>query len=294
MTVHFPVMGREICESLPMGESLVIVDGTFGFGGHFKLIQEALGKRLKKYIGIEQDPFLFSRMRQEFRRTPHLTLVQGNFRNIDQLLPSGLTPDVFLLDLGMNTEQLTSGERGFSFREDGPLDMRLNPVTQHVTALDVIRDFSEQELVDAFKVCSSVRSVRALVRRMKEFVALKDVPKTTKTLISAIRSLLPREKRIHPATTVFQTLRILVNDELGALEEGLFKMMPKGPSRRRIMVLSFHSVEHRVVKQFFLKHGDVGKMKTRKPICPSELELKQNPSSRSAQLRVFECYEKKP
>jgi 16S rRNA (cytosine1402-N4)-methyltransferase len=196
-----------------------------------------------------------------------------------------------LLDVGVSTEQLEDPKRGFSFRFDGPLDMRMDEQAKE-TAADVIANSNEQELIDIFRRFGEERYARPIARAI-----VRARPRTPIKTTAALRELIEhatpvrcRFGRIHPATRVFQALRIAVNDELEALAEALPKAFDCLNEDGRLAVISFHSLEDRIVKRFFVsqKESGRGRIVTRKPVRPGELEMAENPRARSAKLRVIE------
>ena len=289
---HRPVLVSEVGSAISSIESekIIIVDGTFGYGGHFRAIQSLLGSKLKAYYGIEQDLDTLEAIKSKFKQVSSLQLIYGNFRKLDLLIPSGVNPNVVLFDLGTSIPQLTSEKRGLSLFKDAPLDMRLNPEFQRDTAVDVLKKLSKKDLEAALITFTNIRKYRTLSNKLKEFVYDKKTTKTTFGLLSYLKPYLPSSAKgkVHPATTLFQCLRILVNDEMGAIEEGFKKAVQVLASKGRLLVISFHSTEHRLVKQLMQSEKACGKLLTKKAIVPSEMELRENPASRSSQLRIFE------
>ena len=241
-----------------------------------------------RVVGIEKDDrnrrVTASRLKGFEERA---LLVKGDYRNIDQILDEHNIVDVsgILLDLGFSSAHVDDPTRGFSFQSDGPLDMRYDS-DQELTAAKVVNSWPEGKLAETFLLYGeekhAKRIAQAIVARRRE------VPfKTTKDLAETIHATLGRRGKIHPATRVFQALRIVVNDELGGLEEALPKMVDRLQEGGRLCVISFHSLEDRIVKHFFKGRDDL-KILTKKPVGPGEIETKNNPRARSAKLRVAE------
>lgn len=289
---HIPVLTKEVCFGLPKPDrfKLTIVDCTFGYGGHYLAIKAHLGELLDAYYGIEQDISTLEEVKDTFSAEKNLHLIFGNFRKLDLLIPSGLKPHVVLFDLGTSTPQLTGDEKGLSLYKDAPLDMRLNPSFQKKTAVDVLKTIDKHELEAALEAFANVRKFKTLAKQLKAFALDKKTPKTTFGLLETLKPYLPRPSRgkVHPATTIFQCLRILVNDEMAAIEEGLKRSIEVLHPKGRLLVISFHSTEHRLVKQVLQSQLPYGKILTKKPIKPDAMEIKNNPASRSSQLRIFE------
>lgn len=284
---HQSVLLKESVEALNLGDGKVFLDATFGAGGHTK---EAL--RLVpglKIIALDQDPEVIERA-QELR---DVEAFNENFRNLDKVLAeAGVKKvDAVLFDLGISSDQIDGSGRGFSFSRDEPLDMRMSK--KGVTAKDIVNSWNENALelvLRGFGEESFSRRIAAeIVRRRKEKPF-----ETTGDLVEAVLAAKPENSRdkIHPATKTFQAIRIATNEELTSLEEGLLKGFEVLRSGGRLVVISFHSLEDRIVKNFFrnlVGKGVAQKVgKTLKPIRPSAEEVKNNPRSRSAKLRVIE------
>ena len=300
---HVPVLMREVLEFLAPAPGKVIVDGTLGGGGH----TTALLDNGATVFAFDQDPEAFSNFASlrlggflgRFRP------VQANFQNVEaELEKLGVTQiDGALLDLGVSSHQLDTPERGFSLQADGPLDMRMSPETP-MSAADLVNTASEEELARIFRDFGDEPSAR----RVAVHIARQRVAKmftTTLQLADCIAGVLPKKSRIHPATRCFQALRIAVNRELevlaSALESFSRLLVPGG----RIAVISFHSGEDRIVKNFFRDHATewldrpewpaprrnpdyIFRLITPHPVIATEEEQKTNPRSRSAKLRVAE------
>lgn len=299
---HFPVMCEEVLEYLAPQEGDVILDGTVGGAGHGSVILQKIGPN-GYYWGIERDPRTLDYARERLAQVGHpFSLIHGNFADLDSLAKAyAIAPvDLVLLDLGTSMFQLKEAERGFSLREDGPLDMRMNPHTGE-TAADWVNSRSEQTLKDMFRELGDERFAGRIARAIVE--SRRQVAFTrTRELTTLIERVVPRKGKIHPATRVFQALRIAVNDEYKALEQVIPAAVEILKPGGKIAVISFHSGEDRRVKQAFRLMSQDCICPPRQPICtcdhkailersgkaikPSEQEVKLNPPSRSARLRV--------
>jgi 16S rRNA (cytosine1402-N4)-methyltransferase len=299
---HIPVLGREAVELLAPRDGGVYVDATFGAGGYSRMILETDGTRV---IGIDRDRTAiaggFDLVDQSNGR---LTLVEDRFSNLAGIcIAEGIEAvDGVVMDVGVSSMQLDQAGRGFSFRLDGPLDMRMGNAGP--TAADVIAKASEAELADIIYIFGEERHSRAVARAI--IAARKEVPITTTRALADIVARVVRSKPgdIHPATRTFQGLRIFVNEELDelhlALQAAESVLKPGG----RLAVVSFHSLEDRIVKDFFNARGKTGggsrhlpevkqaapsfKVLTKRPIAPSDQEVAANPRARSAKLRAAE------
>lgn len=287
---HTPVMPREILEAfLPLQEraELRSFDGTFGRGGHFRLLQELFGDSLSSVV-MDQDAEAIRFAEDNFRSLVdegRLKVVRGNFSEFSQH-HLGLF-DIMLLDLGVSSPQLDTASRGFSFYHEGPLDMRMNQDSD-VTAEVIVNTASEDELNRLFQELGEVRRpyrvVRALVhdRKTKAFTNTKELA----GLIERVDGW--RVKGVHPATQYFMALRLAVNNELDVVRSALPDLMKALRPGGRLAVLTFHSLEDRIVKQIFRDPPVEGRPVNKKVIVPTQDECKQNSRSRSAKLRIFE------
>jgi 16S rRNA (cytosine1402-N4)-methyltransferase len=296
MSGHVPVMRDEVLEALEPTAGGHYVDGTFGGGGYARAILETADCRV---LGIDRDPDAIARgqaLVAEFG--DRLTLVHGPFSEMGSFVDE---TDGVVLDLGASSFQFDEPERGFSFREDGPLDMRFAKEGQ--SAADVVNGADEATLADIIARFGEERHARRIARAI---VAARPLRRTGELAEIVSRALGPQAQRfaVHPATRTFQALRIYVNDELGELTRGLAAaariLRPKG----RLVVVSFHSLEDRIVKQFLTERGARKpggsrhlpqahaahpaefRVLTQKPRTPSEREISQNPRARSARLRA--------
>lgn len=282
---HKSVFLNEVIEALRVKKDKWYLDLTLGDGGHSKEILKLGGK----VVGVDVDP---EALKRAGPRLEGAVLVQGNFRDIENLIKqTELKEQKFagaIFDLGVSSLQLETPQRGFSFMKEGPLDMRMDPELG-VRALDLMNVLTRKELYELFQNLGeekhSWRLADALVR------AREVSPFTTTSQLAGavVRAVGAGRDKIHPATRVFQALRIAVNDELGALEEGLENVLGLMEKDGRIAVISFHSLEDRIVKNTFKKWQleKIGEVLTDKPIEPSIDEVRSNPRSRSAKLRIF-------
>jgi 16S rRNA (cytosine1402-N4)-methyltransferase len=304
---HESVLAKEILQYLHPREDGLIVDGTLGNGGHTELILKNTAPGLR-VLGIDRDEQAIERAGKRlapFRN--RVTLIHGNFSDIKNILKKAnvMNVDGLLLDLGVSSPQLDSPERGFSFMRNGPLDMRMDS-TQKTTAADLLVKLSDEELVLVIKEYGEERFAKRIVRAIRK--AQEQNPITTTLQLSNIVSGVthtPRPAKIHPATRTFQALRIAVNNELEHIKSTLSDSLGILSASARIMVISFHSLEDRIVKNFF-KDEEKGcicpprlpvcacghktrlKIITRRPVTPASEEVKRNPRASSSKLRVAE------
>jgi len=284
---HAPVLVAEILRLLDPQPGQTWVDCTVGGGGHSRLIAERLAGQAGTLVGLDQDPTMLELARQRLNEVTgtKITLVHANFDQLGSVLTNlGIDAiDGVLADLGFSSDQMQEASRGLSFREDGPLDMRLDPTTG-ATAADMVNTMSEAGLADVFFEFGEERQSRRVARKIVE--RRKVTPfATTADFANVVRSCVPRSGSIDPATRVFQALRIAVNDELGALDR-LLAVLPRVlKPGGRAGIISFHSLEDRRVKQAF-RDSPMWEVITKKPVEASDEELARNPRSRSAKLRV--------
>ena len=293
---HLPVLLTEILEYLDCQPDRVYVDGTIGSGGHARAILER-SSPTGRLIGLDWDEQAICRARENlagFR--DRVELRKENFKDLRRILESLSLTAVhgILLDLGVSTEQLEDREKGFSFRWDGPLDMRMSRET-NLTARDLLQKLSVREMSDTFRDYGEERWANRIAKAIDRQRQTRGV-QTTGELVEVIKKSIPFQRgRLHPATRTFQALRIAVNDELGNLETFLSDcpdlLFPGG----RLCIISFHSLEDRIVKGHFRqwsKEQGGGspsfRILTPKPVVPSSAEVLSNPKARSAKLRVAE------
>lgn len=290
---HYPVMYREVTELLNLKKKKVVVDCTTGIGFHAYKLLEAMDKG-SFFIGIDRDQGSLDIAKARLESFQgRFILIRDNFANLDKVL-SDLDieeVDAFLFDLGISTYQLSDSARGFSFLKEGPLDMRMDR-DSFLSAYDLVNNLSEVELESIFKKFGEERYSRRVAHSLVE--ARKDKPiSTTTQLAELIIGCIPgkdRGRRIHPATRIFQALRIAVNRELEAIEASLVQAISHLRVGGRIGVISFHSLEDRIVKHLYKEYSSKGLLKiiTKKPFIPTEEERNENLPSRSAKLRVAE------
>jgi 16S rRNA (cytosine1402-N4)-methyltransferase len=289
---HEPVLTREILELLQIKKGKKYLDATLGGAGHSKEILDRGGK----ILGIDADPeaLAFSRKRLVSACPPSAfswKLAQGNFVHLKKIARKEgfLRVSGILFDLGTSFYQLKGAKRGFSFDEDSALDMRLDPGSP-VRAADLVNSLSQKELSRLFRELGEERFARKISQAICEERAQEPI-KTSRELARIISKSVPRDSsRIHPATRCFQALRIAVNNELENLKSALPQTIDLLEKGGRLVVVSFHSLEDRIVKNFLKEKekASIFKILTKKPITPSVLEKKANPSSRSAKLRAAE------
>jgi 16S rRNA (cytosine1402-N4)-methyltransferase len=276
------------------------MDGTLGSGGHAEVILQTIGPG-GKLFGFDQDPEAIARCRTLFGEDRRVTLIHENFRSLSRVFAGlGIRGfDAVLLDIGTSSEQLADGKRGFSFQTEGELDMRMNPEVGQ-KASELLAQMSEAELADIFyhygEERNSRRFARLIVERRRE-KPIRTISELNETLESALPAHMrfkkgqrPSWARRHPGTKVYQALRIAVNDELGALKDGMVAAFDHLKTGGRLGIISFHSIEDRIVKQGFRKWDDEkrGKLIFRKPVVANRSEILNNPRARSAKLRVIE------
>ena len=284
---HIPVFHAPALEWLAIKQSGIYVDATFGAGGHSRGILSRLrGGRL---VALDADPSAASRAAAI--DDPAFTFVHANFRELPAVLDrlDIELVDGVLYDLGVSSMQFDEATRGFSFRDSGPLDMRMNPLAGR-SAYDVLMSASETELAEIFYDYGQERASRKIARAIVHRRKAGSFPGTTLEFARMISGLLHRSgkrERLHPATRVFQALRIAVNDELEALRESLDGAVDRLRGAGRIVAISFHSLEDRIVKRKFLQDDRLDVL-TRKPIVPDQDEIKHNPRSSSAKMRAAE------
>lgn len=291
--LHQSVLLEETIAGLRIRPGDTVVDATLGGAGHFTAMLRALEGN-GTLIGIDADEEAITRAQNLTAHAPGVSvhLVRDNFRNLAGILDMlGVTSvDKVLFDLGWSAYHLESG-RGFSFRAHEPLVMTYGRDSEH-TAADVVNSLPEEELAELLFTLGEERFARSIARGIVRARKEKRIL-TTDDVVAVVESSVPgwyTHRRIHPATKTFQALRMYVNDELGALREGLAGALETLSPCGRIAVITFHSIEDRVVKHAFkdAAHAGQGTLVTKKPITPSAIEVRENPRSRSAKLRLFE------
>jgi 16S rRNA (cytosine1402-N4)-methyltransferase len=281
-------MTREVLEYLNVRTGFY-VDATIGGAGHGAMILERLREGM--LLGIDVDQDALAAARERLGSDPRLTLVHGSFASLESILqgfPQGSTGiSGILFDLGASLHHFVASERGFSYSADAALDMRFDRTSREPTALDIIRGSPEPELDRIFRELGEERFSRRIARRVSR---LRSRIRTTRDLTDAIRSVVPGRLQDKALMRVFQALRIAVNHELENLESGLRQAVKLLAVGGRVVVLSYHSLEDRIVKLAFREAGREGRLEvlTRKPLRPTLEEVRANPSSRSARLRAAE------
>ncbi|MBN2452821.1 MAG: 16S rRNA (cytosine(1402)-N(4))-methyltransferase RsmH [Candidatus Omnitrophica bacterium] len=281
----------KIVSSLNLKPGHTVLDATIGGGGHAIEILDRI-KPGGKLIGLDADASAVSRARGALGDSAALCiLVNENFRNLDSVFErEGIKKiDACLFDVGISSFQMDDADRGFSFQRDARLDMRMDPGLR-ISAWDIVNKYREEDLSDIIYNYGEERFARRVARYIVNSRAEKPIDTTGELRSIVHRAVRGRRGRIDPATRTFQALRIAVNDELGALDEGLKKAIDRLSEGGRIAVISFHSLEDRIVKNIFKSCAASGILKiiTRKPITASEEEKAVNPRSRSAKLRIAE------
>ncbi len=303
---HIPVMLDEVLSFIPKEKKLNLIDATFGGGGYSRAILKDFN--IKKLIAIDRDPvskIFYEKLKKEF---DNIELYNQKFSKLDELLKDSKhfieKYDVIIFDLGVSSNQIDNPERGFSFQQDGPLDMKMG--SSNLNAFEVINSFEEKKLADIFFEFGEEKYSRRIAKNIVINRTKKTIENTLE-LSEIIKKSVPAKnnfKKIHPATKTFQALRIFINDELNELKIALEKSENLLAKNGLLIIVSFQSLEDRIVKDFFnhksgkrwrsSRHlpdlADLGpttlKIITKKPLRPKDLEINDNPRSRSAKLRV--------
>lgn len=282
---HKPVLLKEVLECLDPRSGDVVVDATFGFGGHSKEILDRIGPK-GKLIAIDQDPEVIEKSKLELQ-DERITYICDNFRNLTAILENLKTKkiDKILFDLGISSYHFDSARRGFSFKDDEPLDMRLSG--SGPSAEDLVNGLPEVELADMFFRLGDERASRVIAKAIVE-ARRKNRIVSTNQLVDIICSVKKKDSKHHQATKVFQALRIATNDELNAETEGIIAALDALDDGGRIAVISFHSGEDRIVKNIFKSRAKDGKLSllNKKPIIAKIDEITDNNRARSAKLRT--------
>lgn len=298
---HIPVMLQETTDALVTDPDGIYIDGTLGGGGHSERILSLLSDKGRLY-GIDQDDEALEAAGKRLQNDPRFLPLKGNFGYLSTLLPPQIHGQVagILLDLGVSTHQLKEGERGFSFQKDGPLDMRMGNLSG-VTAYQVVNEYDYDRLKNLIFHYGEEKASRKIA---KAIIASRPLD-TTGELAEVIRSVVPERFAVKSLARVFQAIRIEVNRELKMLEDVLQQSLDILKTGGRLAILSYHSLEDRIVKYFFRSGNLEGKIKkdfygnplsplqpvNRQVITPSEDEVRDNPAARSAKLRVAERIE---
>lgn len=301
--VHKSVLFDEAIESLNIDKSKIILDGTAGGGGHSREI----AKRAGRLIAVDQDPDAIKVLHERLDSFDNVTIVQNNFSNVKDILKEhGIEKiDGMLLDLGVSSFQLDTAQRGFSYHADAPLDMRMSK--SGLSAKDVVNTYSEAELADILFRYGEEKFARRIAKNIVLHRQNKEI-ETTGELVDIIKESYPKAKMrdSHPARKTFQAIRIEVNAELNALEKTLDSALDCLSSGGRLSIITFHSLEDRMVKEKFNSWVNPCTCPKEFPVCvcgkkplgkmpfkfkaPSEAELEKNPRARSSKLRCFEKF----
>lgn len=300
---HYSVLNKEVVSFFTennSGQELLFADLTFGAGGHSKALSQASDKNY--VISVDQDSDAIRNGQKILQEFPNIELNQMNFEEFPKFVQEKRVEVLnkfggfrgIVLDLGVSSHHFDSMERGFSFKGDAPLDMRMSQNESIQTAADLVNTMDEQNLADLIFKYGEERLSRRIAKEIVSKRHEKEI-KTTKELENIIFHCYPKQKRhggIHPATRTFQALRIAVNDELGVLERVIPQLIPLLVKGGQLAIISFHSLEDRIVKHSFKKiyneNKESVKILTKKPIIPGNLEINENSRSRSAKLRVIE------
>jgi 16S rRNA (cytosine1402-N4)-methyltransferase len=307
-TEHRPVLAHPLIESLQPQEGATVVDGTLGAGGITALLSANVGDS-GRVIAIDRDGDAIQRARARFASAGNVTLIQGNFADLAEILEDLEIEavDAVAFDLGISSIQLDDGKRGFSFRHDGPLDMRMDQNSGELTAADIVNHWSEEEIAEILRNYAEERFARRIANEIAKRRRIEPL-KTTSQLRDCVERAVPAamlHRRLHPATKTFQALRIAVNDELRNLESGLQAAINALRPGGRLGVISFHSLEDTLVKVTLHVSATSCICPPQQPVCtcahraslhllnrraikPDAAELSSNPRSRSARLRVAE------
>lgn len=286
LPLHVPVLPAEVIDQLALGTGQIVVDGTLGGGGHTRLMAEAVGPT-GRVIALDRDPAAVDRAAELLADLPQVTPIHATYADLPEILHELGIESVagILLDLGLSSDQLADRERGFSFSSDGPIDLRFDP-TRGEPASKLLARLSAEHLADIIYQYGEERFSRRIARRIVE--RRKERPIATATdLAELVRRSVPnaRDQKIDAATRTFQALRIAVNAELDALQSALRRFPSLLAVGGRLAIISFHSLEDRLVKQAF-RESEVLEVITRKPIVATAGEVAANPRARSAKLRV--------
>lgn len=298
--VHIPVLAGETIANLAIKPNGTYIDCTAGFGGHSSLILNQL--RNGKLICLDQDPQAIKHLKEKFKTNKNVTVIQTNFSRLDEVITS--KADGIVFDLGASSLMFDDPKRGFSYKLNGPLDMRMNP-NSSLSAYAIINTYTREQLIRIFKLYAEDKKPNNIVDAILKYRKQKPI-KTTKELSDIICSCFGKNlNRKHPAKVYFQALRIETNKELDVLKEGLAKAKNLLNKSGRLAVITFHSLEDRIVKTLFRQWSEAKdlyskevpisklikpefKLVNKKPILPSKKEIEKNNRSHSAKLRVIQ------
>ncbi|UCB56368.1 MAG: 16S rRNA (cytosine(1402)-N(4))-methyltransferase RsmH [Thiotrichales bacterium] len=302
---HQPVLIEEAINALNIKADGFYVDATFGRGGHSRSILDCLNEN-GRLLALDQDPQAVSYGRQQYNNEKRIEIIHCNFRKVAQMVAErGLVEKVdgVLMDLGVSSPQLDDADRGFSFTRSGPLDMRMN-TEEGENAMQWLAGVSLDELTSVLRKYGEEKSARRIASAIIDYRADTEISDTRQLAEIIVNAVPGYERHKHPATRSFQAIRIHINEELQALEQGLQAAVSVLAVAGRLAVISFHSLEDRIVKRFMRKMAsppalpaglpvisaanDVPYRLVGKPIVPKEEEIKRNPRARSARLRILE------
>jgi 16S rRNA (cytosine1402-N4)-methyltransferase len=308
--MHIPVLLKETIELCNLNEGDVVVDATVGSGGHTVELMRKVGKA-GLVVALDVDPKSLKQTKERIKQeagdlAKQVVYVNENFAELEKVVKQHCPkkPQAIIADLGWRIEQVEDKQRGMSFQTEQELDMRLNPKQGNLTAKDIVNEWSEEELRDIFNTFSDERYAKKIATAIVEARRTEPISKTTQ-LADVVTKVKRRKGKIHPATKTFQALRMVVNNEVGNLQKMLDEAINVLDQGGRLAVISFHSLEDRIIKNIFRINtggcvcpkeaptclcGVKRKIKkiTKKPVRPSEEEIRANPRSRSAKLRVVE------
>ncbi len=293
---HIPVLLQETIETLEPKKGDTVLDCTFNRAGHSVELAKKIGKS-GTLIGFDLDHVALQEgeaiLKKELgANLPQVILCETNFRRVAEVLQDKRVQnvDVLLADLGISSQELDISGRGFTFQKDEPLQMTLSSREDSlITAYTVVNEWAQETLVEILRAFSDESYAGRIARHIIEAREIKPIT-TTKELADIVYHAVPvayKRGKIHPATKTFQAIRMAVNDEVGALQELLLSLPGVITKGGRVGFISFHSVEDRLIKNYFRDHKDGWQVVTKKPIIPSQKEEKENPRSRSAKLRVY-------
>jgi 16S rRNA (cytosine1402-N4)-methyltransferase len=293
--VHKTVLLKESIDGLDIHEGDIYLDGTLGSAGHALYALQKTNGNLK-VIGLDRDQEALERSRQRLSEYKDVNLVESSYKDLEEVLNRLNISKInrFMLDLGLSSDQFETSGRGFTFKNDEPLLMtfKRDLTPEDLTAAKIVNTWAEESIADIIYGFGEERYSRRIAKAIVNYREKKEIERTSE-LVEIINQAVPffyKKGRIHPATRTFQALRIAVNDELNTLKIGLLKGFEKLDSGGRMAIISFHSLEDRIVKNFNKDKEELGlaKIITKKPIDPGEEEISQNPRSRSAKLRILE------
>ncbi len=291
-TVHTSVLLHESIDGLALKEGDIYLDGTLGGAGHAKYAFESMRGNIT-VIGLDRDQDALLRSREILGSSPKIILKQASFGDMAKVLDDLNIPKVnrIMLDLGLSSDQFEVSGRGFTFRKDEPLLMTMAkfPEPDDLTAHYIVNKWAEESIADIIYGYGEEKYARKIAKAIISYRERKTI-ETTFELVEIIKGAVPsfyKRSRIHPATRTFQALRIAVNDELNTLKDGLKQGYERLEKGGRMAVISFHSLEDRIVKHFYKAQEDAVLI-TKRPLTASEQELQDNPRARSAKLRIIE------